>query len=692
MATLERIRNKAGLLIAVIGVALFAFIIGDFLNSGTTLFGNSRDKVGNVDGVELSINEFQKQVSLISNMGRMSGYSYTDGQIRDIVWTTFVNETLLNSEAEKTGLAVTAQELKDKMFGPNFHPLMYQTPLFRNEQNVFDPNRVLAIYSQMDQPGNEAIKEQWLYIEKNIKEQILAEKYLSLVSKSIAPTKADRELSANLDKEIVDFAYIRQPYFSIPDSSVSVTKKEIETKYNETKEDYKTDGYRTVQAIVFDIIPSAVDSVKTLERTTEVRKRLKSMSTEEIYAAAPQLTSAEMPVDFSFKSENEVDPLFRTFAFAASSDSVSEIVLSAGAYKMAKVVSPIQQVSDSVKISHIVIQRANEAEAMRIADSLKTALNNGDDFAALAQKFSIDKNTASQGGDMGWFTEKFMGELADRLLFGVKGDILVNTLSPEQGMVQVLKITDKTAPKSKVRLAIISNKIEPSNTTYRNVYAKANQFIVNNKTLESFQNAANEQGLQIRSLPQLSRNQSDVYVLEQARPIIKWAWENDKGAVSSEVYTVSQNQYAVAAVSEAVEPGYIPLKDISENVKTVLIKEKKGEIIKEKLKGVADLSAYPPVDTLRNIRFSQSTLTNIGRAPLVTAEATLTPVNQISEPVDAGMAIYLLKVLDKREAAPVDLNNDGARMQAEIKAGVERGLFESLKKNADIEDNRYFFY
>jgi peptidyl-prolyl cis-trans isomerase D len=692
MATLERIRNKAGLLIAVVGVALFAFILGDFLNSGTTLFGTSKNKVGKVNGIDLSINEFQEQVSLTSDIGRMSGYNYSDGQIRDIVWTTFVNETLLNSEAEKIGLTVTSQELSNQMFGENVHPLIYQSPLFRNEQNMFDPNRVMYVFSQMNAPGNEAVKTHWLYLEKNIKEQLLARKYLSMVAKAVAPTVEERQLFANLDKEAVDAAYIRRPYFTVPDSAVTVTEKELQAKYNETKEEYKTEGYRTLQVVVFDIHPSTDDSVKTLERVKEVRKRVAKMSTDELFVAAPQFTSAEIPVDLTYKSESEVDPMFSTFAFTASMDSVSEIIFSEGAYKIARVMTPVRQVPDSVKVSHIVIQRTNVAEALRVADSLKIALNNGADFSLLAQRFSIDENTKPQGGDMGWFTEKFMGEMADQLLFAGIGEITVHTLSPEQGVVRILKVTGKTAPKRKVKLAVISNKIEPSNTTYRNVYTQANQFIISNKTLESFQNTAKEQGLQLHSLPQLARNQSEVYVLPQARPIIKWAWENGEGAVSSEVYSVSQDQYAVAAVSEAVDPGYIPFKYALEALEGVVRKEKKEQMIKKELQDVTDLALYPPVDTLRNIRLRQTILPGIGRAPMVTAAVLSTPVNQLSEPVDGGTAVYLVKVLDRKEAAPIDIQRDQEQAKMELRSRVERGLFESLKKNAKIEDNRHYFY
>ena len=68
MATLEKIRSKAGLLVLVVGVALFAFIIGDFLNSGSTYFRQSQEKIAEVDGVVIKIQEFQNRVDEMNEM------------------------------------------------------------------------------------------------------------------------------------------------------------------------------------------------------------------------------------------------------------------------------------------------------------------------------------------------------------------------------------------------------------------------------------------------------------------------------------------------------------------------------------------------------------------------------------------------------------------------------------------------
>ena len=44
MASLQKIRNHGGLLIAVVGIAMLAFILGDLLNNSGSLLHRNQDK------------------------------------------------------------------------------------------------------------------------------------------------------------------------------------------------------------------------------------------------------------------------------------------------------------------------------------------------------------------------------------------------------------------------------------------------------------------------------------------------------------------------------------------------------------------------------------------------------------------------------------------------------------------------
>ena len=73
MATLEKIRSKGGILVAIfVGFALFAFIMMDFMSSGGSMFSGSQMEVANINGTSVSIQEFQNKVSEMEEFNKMN--------------------------------------------------------------------------------------------------------------------------------------------------------------------------------------------------------------------------------------------------------------------------------------------------------------------------------------------------------------------------------------------------------------------------------------------------------------------------------------------------------------------------------------------------------------------------------------------------------------------------------------------
>ena len=65
MATLGKIRNRSGLLLAVIGIAMLAFILGDFMQSKRS-GGRTSLSLGEINGEEISIQLFEERVDPVS--------------------------------------------------------------------------------------------------------------------------------------------------------------------------------------------------------------------------------------------------------------------------------------------------------------------------------------------------------------------------------------------------------------------------------------------------------------------------------------------------------------------------------------------------------------------------------------------------------------------------------------------------
>ena len=59
MATLQKIRNHGVVLLVIVGLAMLAFILGDFLNSSSSFFNRSREYVGVIAGHKVHYTEYE---------------------------------------------------------------------------------------------------------------------------------------------------------------------------------------------------------------------------------------------------------------------------------------------------------------------------------------------------------------------------------------------------------------------------------------------------------------------------------------------------------------------------------------------------------------------------------------------------------------------------------------------------------
>ena len=124
MATLEKIRSKAGLLVLVVGLALFAFIIGDYLNSGSTYLRQSQERIAEIDGEVVKIQDYQGRVDEMAEMYKMqSGSAGLPEEymtlIRQSVFDAMVQEVVLAEATAKLGMGVRPEEMFDIVQGKN---------------------------------------------------------------------------------------------------------------------------------------------------------------------------------------------------------------------------------------------------------------------------------------------------------------------------------------------------------------------------------------------------------------------------------------------------------------------------------------------------------------------------------------------------------------------------------------------
>lgn len=704
MAILGKIRSKGVLLLVIVGFALFAFIIGDFLTQGSTYFNKSRETVAEIVGEEVNIQDYQAAIDQMIEVykietGQTDLNEEMTAQLRASVWENLVTEKLLYAEAEKLGLAVSKEELSDYLIGDKIHPLIMQRRTFLGENGQFSRPMLVQFLNSLDvAPENEEMRQQiaqaksyWLFWERNVKMAVLQDKYNALMSKTVTANSLEAKAGYEASKITTDVNYVVQPYFAISDSTVSVSKNEIKDRYNKNKELYKQDANRTLNYVAFEIRPLKEDSVEAQEWMNKISEEFKT--TNDVVGLVN--SNSDVMYDGRNYSYNSLPVNLRDFAFSGKAGDVFGPLFENNTHTMARIMESGIMKSDSVKLRHIYLAAADEAKT----DSIVAAINGGASFADLAKKYSAVQQTAANGGEIGWIMEGVQGmdkEMTDKAFASAPNQVF--TIKNAQG-VQIMQVMEKTPARPKVKLAILERKLVPSSRSYGRIYNDAKQFAAELKSSE-FASRANEKGLPVRTASELFESTERIADIPQSRQVIRWAFENDKDEVS-DVFDCN-NQFVIATVTEVNAKGYRSLEKVSDQIKAELVREKKADImiknIAEQMKKAPSIEALAQalstdVKVANGVNFANNQFGVAGFEPALIGKVSVLPVNKLSAPVKGNAGVYvLLPVNPQVSQNPFNAKAQIMQMNMNYAYSLPYMILQDIRDNADIEDNRLRFF
>lgn len=694
MATLEKIRSKSVLLLIIVGLALLAFIVGDFVNSGSSFFNQKRMVVGEIDGEEVKIEDFLAAVDQMTTVYEIesNGQNLTEEmveQVRQSVWETIVREKVLSKETAKIGMVVTNDELYDNVLGENIHPAILQRQIFVNpETGMFDKNALTQFLSYIDDPNaniSEEMKLYWRFLERAVKNSLLEEKYNVLLSKMLVANDLDAELASNLNAGKVDILYAVEPYYAVPDSVVSVSDEEIEVRYNATKEQYKKQvATCTINYTSFDIKPLDADYA---ELEAWIKGLVPEFTTTNDVISLVNSNSDKRYVDVAL-AKSDVDLEFRDSAFMGNTGDIFGPIFINNVYKVARLLGTGIQTPDSVKLRHIYVVEETKERAKTLADSLVNVINAGGDFANLAKTYSRVSQTAEQGGEIGWVREIVVdSEIAQKAFYTSAGKIF--TIETPQG-VQIFKVDEVSERVPKVKLAIIERELIPSSRSQAHIYNEAKQFVAGCKNKADFEKKAQEQGVELLPV-NVSINDYRIGDVKNSRQVVRWAFEQKDGAVS-DVFECN-DRFIVATVSDINEDEYKTLASVSDNIKYELLNEKKADFVVEKMKGKTMASLMGEgmrVDTLKNITFETQQMSRVGNEPKLFALASL---GADSNPVKGENGVYIFKKLQRTNVEnPLSVEEEKQMLESRLAYATQYLAMEILKEKSNIDDKRYIAY
>ncbi|WP_319229892.1 peptidylprolyl isomerase [Draconibacterium orientale] len=708
MATLQNIRTKAGLLVAiVIGLSLAAFILGDLLQGGSSMFQRNRLEVGVIDGESIQYPEFQQEVEELGeifkqNYGQNQLDDNTWAQVREQAWQRKIAEIVMGEAYEDLGIEVSSEELFDMLQGSNPHQIVRQ--LFSNPENgQFDRTAVVRFLKNLE-TGMVAADQRayWLNIEQQIVEERTQGKYTNMVAKGMYVTSEQAEASATAGNKSVNFDYIALPHNTVADEDVAVTESDLKEYYNAHKEDYESEASRRIEYIAYPVEPSEKDFADAEAWITDIKADFEETDNTIQFVD----TNSDISFNDAWDKKDDLPEAVGNWIF----DEGAEVGSVYGPYKDGESFTLVklyksEMMPDSVEARHILLQVTNQAEAIlaqQLADSLKTMIDNGADFAELARTNSDDQGSAINGGDLGWFQRGQMVKPFENAAFNNTTDSV--TMIATQFGIHLVQTTKRGKLTRQVQVAYLTRNVEPSTKTYQNVYAKASQFVGENPTAEAFNAAVSEQGLTKR-VANVNENQRTIVGLEDARPLVRAAYEAEVDDIltnnqDSRIFELGDN-FVIAILANKTEKGIAPFENVKARVELAVTKEKKAELLVEKAEAAlndnADLAGAAAaldteVQTANAINFNSFSVPGIGLEPAVIGTVGALEVDEVSAPIAGNNGVYIVMPTAVNEGAGVDVAAEKMRLAQTNTYRVGSAVFNVFRNSVEIEDKRAKFY
>lgn len=702
MGIIGSIRKHSGWAVAIVGIAILAFILGDLTKNN----GGIPD-VGKVNGETMTSQRFNEKVTEMENNYKMQQQTTQvpaemEQQIREQVWQQFVDETLMEEQTAKLGLRVSPAEVNDMFTGTFIHPYVRQS--FTNPQTgQFDVRYVNQFIENFDQLDTTQ-RMQWVELEKYVKADREQQKYNTLISAGFYMPKALAAKVAEYGSTVSNVRAVALPFSSVADEEAAVNDEDFQAYYNEHKAEFRVrEEMRDLEFIVFPVNPTPQDLADIQNQVNKTWDEFQTVPADEV--AFFVNAESDHSYDSTYKRATAFKAPFDEQIAAAKDGDFLAPVLAGNEWMMAKVISSAVR-PDSMRASVVYILNQNaggnimrsDAQAKHLADSVLALLNgNKITFEEAVEQYSDDPQKSNTKGDMEWQPDGGYGFLNEELVNHAVGSCFIYE-HPQGVGYFVVKVTDKTPAAKKYRVALITREIAASNATNRAIYNEANRFAGQNRNHTDFTAAAQQENMQVRSA-RVTMMSSNLSGISNARSIVQWAFNEDTkvGDVADQVYECD-GMFVVVSLKDVFKKGYATFEQVRPMIEQPVRIEKKASVLmaraSEALKAAQDITSIAvklnaAVDTIDSVSFTDYYLDRYGMEPKVQAAIAASKGGMVG-PIKGASGVYLVQVDSKAPRA-----NDESMVKMQLEQGYRskaRMATQVLREKAKIEDQRNKFF
>ena len=702
MAVLGNLRKNSFVLIAVIGMALFAFVIaGVFDGSGF----QSQEPIGKVNGEELSISDFRNQMDVLKK-----SYNFNDLQALTTAWDESVRIELLNQEINELGIGSSSDHLE---YFLSQSPSFNSDERFINDAGLFDVNKFSNFISELKEINPEAYF-QWSNQENQFNNQIKANTYFNLISSGLNSTFFEGKKQYSTSNSNANISFVKIPYSSIPDSLVSVKNSEISKYIKDNPEDFEQESTRNIDYVIFDESPSKKDQNDLrlrLENLLNQREEYNQVS--KLNEVVPGfLTTSDLELFLSENSDLPYDSIYRPKGFFSSDHAQMIFNLdnnqTYGPYtdgeflKYSKMID--KKRNGNVRASHILVSyqgaqgasseitRTKEDARKEASRILNLARNNSDSFSSYALEFS-DGPSKSNGGDLGFFQEGMMVKPFNDYVFSNRVG-RIGLVETDFGF-HVIKVVAK---EDVVLVGTIGLKNIPSDRTSDSIFNIASKFEIDLGKSIDINKTASDLDFEVKSLNSIGELDHDLPNMENQRRLVQWLFNEDSSIGDYKRFDLSQGGFVIVQINDKQDKGLMPARLATLTVTPILKNQKKAEIIiseNKKYTTLEDLSASNNLEIINVSALNQITpvVSQAGFEPKLVGTAFGLEIGQTSNLIEGETGVYLVKLNSLNSVEEIESYSAFEnQLTSKLRTNLDFNIVQSLKKSADVVDNRSDYY
>ena len=584
-----------------------------------------------------------------------------------------------------------------------------QTPFVNQQTGRFDVNalkKFLAEYKAQGQANPQLAKQYdtiykyWTFIEKTLRQQLLAQKYQGLFAHCFLSNKVEAQMAFNDQNQESQIQLAALSYSSIDDNKVQISDADLKAKYDEVKGRFKQYvESRDIKYVDVQVKASAADRAALQKEFAGYSQALASATdaSDVVRKSTSLVNYLGVPVS---KDAYPSDIAQRLDSMAVGSTSKVFENNSDNTLNVIKLVSK-QLLPDSVQYRQIQVAGATAEESAKRADSIYNALKAGADFEVIAKKYG-------QTGEKTWLTTR-QYQSAPSLDHNTKDYIMsLNTMSVNelknvalsQGNL-IVQVVDRKGMINKYVAAVVKKNVTFSKDTYSAAYNKFSSFVIANLTADAIVKNAAKAGFNVQERKDVTTAEHNLAGIRSTRDAMRWLFDAKKGDVSP-LYECGDNDHLLVVVLDNINNvGYRSLDDaqVKEYVKGEVLKDKKAEMLMAKLNGVKSVAAAKAkganVSTVNQVTFAAPVFvpaTGASEPALSGAVAATAKGKFCKLPVKGNAGVYVFEVTNKTQRpGKFDAATEMQKLrQKEMQ--MASNFMNELYIKAKVVDNRYLFF